>query len=118
MAQSIVIGQVGSSTSTTLQATGTANGSSKAMALDRARAQAQTLLDALADSQTACPADCPVKTVVAEPDFDLGPPSYSLAPEASSVFICTVVQGRVITLTCAKGDPTGDPSANPTPGAA
>ena len=113
MSSKSVIGQAGSATTATLQATGVSNGSSKEMALDRARAQAQTLLDAMADSQTVCPAECPVKSVVAEPDFDFGPPVYALAPEAPSVFICTVMQGRVFTLTCAKSDPTSDPSSDP-----
>lgn len=110
-----VVGNCKSTITSTIQASGTANGNSKSQALDRARAQAQTLLDAMMEQFTTCPGACPVKSVLPEPDFDSSAPVYSASPDVSVVFICTVAQGRVVTVQCSSEDTGSGTGASDSP---
>jgi hypothetical protein len=108
MAQSI-LGDCSKPVTGTLTAVGTAIGSTKFEAFERACAQAQTLLDGYVDSSTSCPAQCSEKSVDMEPDYHSAAPSYAAPPDAANLFSCTVQMSRVVTLTCAapEAPPTG-----------
>lgn len=105
-----IMGACNKVTTTTFSATGTANGPTKGQALDRARSQAQTLLDSYTFGLTKCPAECAVVSVDSDPDYDSKAPAYETVSDAPGVFVCTVEVSRVITLTCT------DPNAASAPG--
>jgi hypothetical protein len=100
MAANTLQGDCTTTQTATFTAQATANGPSKPVALSRAREQAQTLLDSYMANNTSCPQTCPVKNIDAEPDYDAALPTYTTAPDAPDVFICTAVVGRVVHLSC------------------
>ena len=98
-------------------AQGVALGETRQQAIDRARAQASTLLDSYTQNFTTCPAACPSKTVDIGPDYDAGPPAFAPAPNAADIFSCTVQLARVVTLTCGSDGSTSAPAdGGSTPG--
>ena len=110
-----LIGSCSAPVTGTFTAQATANGASKSEALARAREQAQTLLDAQLEALPTCPAQCPVKDVAADPDYDFAAPVYAVSPEAPSVFLCTASVARLVILTCGS-DGSANPPAGGSPG--
>lgn len=111
-------GACGSTASQTFTASGTAIGASRVDALNKAREQAQTLLDAYTGAFTSCPAQCPVKTVDAEPDYDGAPPHYAAVTDAPDVWSCTASVSRSVHLTCGSdGSEPVEPPPSPPSGA-
>ena len=99
------VGTCSGSTQTVFKAQGTANGPSKEQALDRARIQAQTLLDSYAYTLVKCPKECANVTAEADPDYDSAVPTYVPVPDASGIFVCTVELSRLVNVTCASDQP-------------